>query len=355
MIKSIKSKKAVIEIGFSWIFILIAGTVILGLFVYIGFKQGNFFKTLINADMLQDLNAIFVAAQVSKNTAAIFTIPKTDLSFSCNSYGIEGVTHSFAGQFVFAPDKIKTDKIISWSKPWSLGFRVTNFLYLTTPYIKYYIGYDPHNSDMQAMAQEMYDDFPKHVNKELLPLDGSKPIKNENYDRIIVLLLNKDEAYTPPTNVFRKNDFKSYKKDEIIFLSAVRPDIRTIDGSLITRLLFRDKEFDFIGPEAGMVVYEMSSLYGAFISGNYDQSQCMLRRAFAKAEDVVEVYSYRTMRLNNPICTFHYELAREEFIDMLSNLRGPNGNIYVDDLKYNVVQLMGLNEMLETYSCPLIY
>lgn len=351
----IKSKKAVIEISFSWIFILVAGTVILGLFIYIGFNQGNFFKTLMNAEMLKDLNAIFVAAQVSKNTAAIFTIPKTDLSFSCNSYGIDGVTHSFAGQFVFAPSKLNTDKLISWSKPWSLGFRVTNFLFLTSPYIKYYIGYDPGDSDMAILAQDIYDDFPKHVTKELLPLDESVTISNQNYEKIVVLLLNKNENYVVKDIIYDKNKFKNYKNDEIIFLYARSPDIKTIDGSLIVDLIFKNKNFEVIGNANGMTVYDMASLYGAFISGNYDQTRCMLGKAFNKAGDVVEVYSYRTLRLNNFVCSFHYELARQEFNKMLSNLRGASGMINIVELKYNIVQLIGLNEMLETYSCPLIY
>lgn len=357
----LKSRKGIIEVSFSWIFILLAGTVILGLFVYIGFNQGNFFKTLINADMLKDLNAIFVAAQVSKNTAAIFSIPSTDLSFSCNSYGIEGVSHSLSGQFVFAPDRLDTDKIISWSKPWSLGFRITNFLYLTSPYIKYYIGYRPSNSKSAELAHEIYDDFPKHLTKELLPLDASVTIENQNYEKIIILLLDIHPDDTINTIIYDSDNFKNYQRDEIIFVYADELDTQTIEGSLMVSLYFKDKYNDLIGPPkigstyAKMKIYDVSSLYGAFISGNYEQTLCMLGRAFERAEDVVEVYNYRTYKFQNTICLYYYDSAREEFSKMLNNLRPADGNVKTTDLKFNIIQLIGLNELLETYSCPLIY
>jgi hypothetical protein len=345
------SKRAVIEVSFSWIFILIAGVVILGLFVYVGFNQGNFFKTLINADMLKDLNAIFIAAQVSKNTAAIFSIPRSDLGFDCNSYSIEGVSHSLAGQFVFAPKKLRTDRIISWSKPWSLGFRITNFLYLTSPYIKYYIGYEPSDTAMTAMAQKIYDDFPRHVNVDLFPLDNSFVLENQNFDNVVILLLNKNENYDLPSSIYDKSEFKKYKKDELIFLHARSPDTSTIEGSLIVDLIFKDKDFTKIGTE--MTVYDISSLYGAFISGNYETTRCVLSNAFGKATDVAYVYNYRIENLNNLICSVHYSIASSEFSKMINNL--DSSKINVVELKSNIVSLISINNMLETYSCPLIY
>jgi len=349
-----KSKKGIIEIGFSWIFILIAGTVILGLFVYVGFSQGDSFKKMMNVGMLEDLNSIFISAQISKGTSVPFNIPKTDLKFDCNTYSIEGISHSLAGQFVFAPEKLSTDNLIAWSESWNLGFRITNFLFLTSPYIKYYIVYDANDYEVAAFAEKMYDDMPNTISKELLPI-GYGAIKDENYEKIVVLFLNKGLDYVPEIDMYNPENFKKYKKDEIIFINTNSFDTKTIEKSLITQISFKNKIFESMNDGNHLTIYDESALYGAFISGSYELTSCVLGRAFFKASDVIEVYRYRLEKLDSPICNYNYELARSELDSMLSNLRAKDGIVNIDNLKYNIVQIVGINDILETFSCSLLY
>ena len=349
-----KSKKGIIEVGFSWIFILIAGTVILGLFVYVGFSQGDSFKTMMNVGMLEDLNSIFISAQISKGTSVPFDIPKTNLKFDCNTYSIEGISHSLAGQFVFAPEKLSTDNLIAWSESWSLGFRITNFLFLTSPYIKYYIVYDANDYALASFAEKMYDNMPNTISKELLPY-GTGEIKDENYEKIVVLFLNKDQSFIPEIDMYNPSDFKGYKKEDITFIYANHIDIKTIENSLITQLNFKNKDFESIDYGTPLTIYDESALYGAFISGSYKLSNCVLGRAFLKASDVIKVYRYRSEKLDSSICNYNYELARLELDSMINNLGSKNGVVNVDDLKYNIIQIAGINDILETFSCSLLY
>lgn len=349
--KFISSKKAVIEISFSWIFILIAGVVILGLFVYVGFNQGNFFRTLLTANMLKDLNAIFISAQVSKNTAAIFPIPTTNLEFGCNSYSIEGVSHSLAGQYIFAPTKLKTDRIISWSKPWSLGFRITNFLFLTSPYIKHYIVYDPSDSSMVTLARDIYNDFPRHLQVETLQLNDTSEIKNQNFERIHILMLGINPNRDLPQGFYDISKFRRYKNNEITFIYAYDIDTTTLRNSLTAKISFKDKE----GKEVRNLgaIYDISSIYAAFISGDFSLSLCVLVRAFRKAPIVANIYKERTIFLDNLNCQTLYSQSDVHFQNIIDNLLA--NSINVEGIKSEIIDLNFINDVLETYSCPLIY
>jgi len=377
--KLFKRRKAVIEVGFSWIFILIAGVVILGLFTYITVKQGNFFKTVINANLLTDLNAIFIGAQVSKNTAAQFNIPETTLTFDCQSYGIEqglgnDINHDLLGRFIFAPDRLKTSELITWSKPWSLGFRITNFLYITSPYIKYYIVYNPSDIDDAPFALDIYNDLPTQIQKELVPIGGAAMIENQNYDKVIVLVLGSQyEGTDLPSSVYKESDFSKYDDDDVIFVHA----IPTVSGeyylsdevTVSVDIVYKDKNQDiqdFSEFNAGVTkqgIYDLAALYGAFISGNQHVFQCMMDKAYIKARDVVEIYEERTNNLNQnypyAVCQGHYgTYALPEFADMSSNLWYQNGNVVtvrISNIANNIRNFDLYNKNLERASCPLLY
>ena len=362
-------KKAVIEVGFSWIFILIAGGVILGLFSYIAVQQGSFFKTLISANLLTDLDAIFVGAQVSRNTAAVFEIPQTRMQFSCTSYSIDGLANPLTGRFVFAPQQLHTNELLTWSKSWSLGFRITNFLYITSPYIKYYVVY---TEDMESLAQDIYNDLPARLAKEKIMVDNSfhplqgEEIINQNYDRIHVMVLQRasvDPGYnTEPTQVsqslYDSSKFRSYRKDEIQFIH-----VRSYTDSLRAGrtdtfdIAFTNKEqagYEFPGgdgPRYWQTVYDISAVYGAFISGNPDVFQCTMERAFAKAGDVVQVYDTRRSLLSGPNC--HYSQSAPAFTSMVETLH--DNRIDIDVVGTQIRALQSENERLERISCPLLY
>ncbi|MCB9358626.1 hypothetical protein H6503_01720 [Candidatus Woesearchaeota archaeon] len=361
------SKLGIIEVGFSWIFILIAGVVILGLFIYISSDQASFFRDLINANLLKDLNAIFVGATVSKDTAALFEIPKTELVFDCDSYGIGGVTHPLTGHIVYAPPLLKTNELITWTKPWSLGFRVTNFLYITSPFIKYYVIYD---SSHASLAAEVYDDLPDQLTKEMIAIgnaDGSY-IKNQGYDRIHVLVLagSTYRSSNLPSSLYNPNDFKGYGNDEIKFI-MLYDETKIADTILKGEIVIKNKKQeqqdfneDFGGePRLSQRFYDFSSLYAAFISGNHNVWQCMTDKSYSRARDVASIYKSRTQSLNSnilfPVCNGLYTSADNQFTIMKQNLGDSGVIIKINEIESDIILFHNINNNLERASCPLLY
>ena len=79
------SKKGVIEIQFNWIFILVAGALILILFVVIVQRQGSVSNQSRDIDIRSKLGTILTGAKQSTDTTFVIDIPsKTEIDFGCN-------------------------------------------------------------------------------------------------------------------------------------------------------------------------------------------------------------------------------------------------------------------------------
>ena len=72
------SKKGVIEIQFNWIFVLIAGFIIITLFTTIIVKQRDVSEKSTNVMVLKNLDAILSGSEASAGTVNIVKIPETD-------------------------------------------------------------------------------------------------------------------------------------------------------------------------------------------------------------------------------------------------------------------------------------
>ncbi len=92
------SKKASVEIQFNWIFILIAGGLILIFFFSIVMKQSEVSKSKIAASISVDMGSIFKGAQVGTDTEHLVDMPPVNLEFVCedgySGYRVENAEES---------------------------------------------------------------------------------------------------------------------------------------------------------------------------------------------------------------------------------------------------------------------
>src|SRR3989338_6328662 len=167
-------KRGMIEVNFNWIFILIAGAVIFVFFINIVNKQRQFSDIKTSSAIVTSLESILTGAQISTSTVNIIDLPKVDIGFECDRYFIGPVPKQTKGNVIFAPNLLKGKKMITWALDWNLPYRVTNFLYVTDPELRYIIVYDSDtNLENKAVAQKLYDELPKEMNKD-------PPIRKDN-------------------------------------------------------------------------------------------------------------------------------------------------------------------------------
>ena len=72
-----------IEIQFNWVFILIAGGVILAFFFTIVTKQQTLSTERLAVQLSRDLDTVFSAAIAAKGVAQVLSIPRGGVVFDC--------------------------------------------------------------------------------------------------------------------------------------------------------------------------------------------------------------------------------------------------------------------------------
>ena len=141
-------KKGQVEVTVNWIYILIAGGVILLFFIGIVVKQKAASEESLAADVIRVMENIFTGASVSEKTKNFIDtsgLSEFTLYFDCSEgiteYGLEGRSAKAQNSIdaVFSPRRMKSPQLITWSLPYLLPFKVADLLYITSPNTKYYL------------------------------------------------------------------------------------------------------------------------------------------------------------------------------------------------------------------------
>lgn len=145
-----------IELQFHWIFILIAGAVILTFFTSVAVKQQSLSTQKLQLTVMSELENIFTTAVASKGTAQHFPLPPSGITHTCTetctcTYSVGNAKQTTAG--MFSPNELQDSKLTAWALPYSLPYRVTNFLYLTIPSHHYYFIATQDGFSQQLLSQ----------------------------------------------------------------------------------------------------------------------------------------------------------------------------------------------------------
>ena len=123
-----------------WIFILIAGGLILALFFFIGEAQTQSARDELSVQALQRLESIIATQQASDNTFATISVPREQILFTCDYFDsppgitselrIGGIPREKPYALIAAQDMI-TDEIIVFSHRAMMPFSVGNILMIS--------------------------------------------------------------------------------------------------------------------------------------------------------------------------------------------------------------------------------
>ena len=112
-LRPLLSKKAV-ELQFHWMFVLIAGALILTFFITIAQRQYTFSQQKAALQTLNSFETTFTTALQSPNTANPIEI-NTEMNFRCEkscdcAYSIGDQSKRFDDKIIFAPDKLAAEE-----------------------------------------------------------------------------------------------------------------------------------------------------------------------------------------------------------------------------------------------------
>ncbi len=289
--RPLPSGKRAFELQFHWIFILIAGALILAFFFSVAYKQQALSKQKLQYRLVTDIENILTGAIVGKGTAQRLPVPPNGIRFKCAEgcscqFFIDATPGSFGERAIFAPEQLKDRDLFVWSFEWKLPYRATNFLFLTNPNIKYYFVHSADSFSTSLLGQLTKKIPPPITQKgqvltkfdyENITAAEMKTMQKEEYEHAKFVLLNVD----PPQlgDSFKKASFSAIKIDDENGVSFYEKD-----GTSFRRV----KYLSYVG---------LPSIYAAIFAQDHTMYECGLKTAFRKLAYVSQLYAERAAEL----------------------------------------------------------
>lgn len=283
--------KRAIELQFNWIFILIAGAIILAFFFSVVEKQKALSETKLSVTLASQMDAVFSGAVENKGSTQPLVTPSPGIAFSCSDacnciYKIGNTPTDLDDKLLFAPALIKGQRSIAWAIEWKYPFRIANFLMLTNPGIKYYIVYDSSNQLSAQLFQKINKALPTEINRETFSSPSSAyDVKPEGYAHTRFVFIG-----TPEPNLRNLNyDFST----EDVSALWVDEDM----GKLVFYEKTSPQELEF--NQYPSLVAGESTLYGAIFAADHTMYNCVMMQAFERFSAVASVHAGRTKALKD--------------------------------------------------------
>jgi len=337
--------KGAIEIQFNWIFVIIAGAIILLFFIGIINKQKQVSDLQISAIISGDLDAIFTGAKISTGTVNIIDIPRGVVEFECNKYRVGGVSKDIVDKIVFTPDLIKGNKMITWALRWDVPYKATNFLFLTSPQVRYVI------INESSFAKDMLDMLPdEEFNK-----DGKRTtdeIKDLNNYRVRFVFFDQE----PVDSMLAKLD--GMKDSHVTAINVIK-DINSLEKGTIKFYQKNDDVWEFSGDS---VYLKKESVIGAIYSSDVLMYNCSMQKAFKKLNLVNHIYKERSIKLDSFYGADSCAAIHQDAIIRLTTIEAKSQEFNKDNVEdiyyagYGATDgLERLNGNSQLYSCINIY
>ena len=303
------SKKGQITLTFNWIYVLIAGTIILLFFVGIVMTQKTVSEKRLSSDIVQILDSIFTGATVSEQTKNFIDISGLSgftLDFQCEidrEFGEEGSLKDIFSSYglkdtsarvdtpieaIFAPREIKGKELIVWSMPYTFPFKVMDLLFVTSSNTKYFVVGGSGNPPFKQELKDTMDG----LNVEFdLPL-ASATIGNNFHIKIVDLGNVLSEGMNLPEGLMDIDDSKisgvsiHRATKKVTFYKAKNGIFQKTRSTDIDIISMPSQERD-------------AAQFAAIFSSDDESYRCNMMKVFKRVELVSSVHQNKKEALND--------------------------------------------------------
>jgi len=280
-------KQGVFEIQFNWIFVLIAGGIILFFFLTIIGNQQKSSDEAINIDIVQRLDTILVSTEQSFQTYKELELVTTKLTFSCEEGDSELLMGSFSvptsSQVLFAPAVAKDRKFQLWTQVWDQPYRVMPFLYITTPHTRFVIV-----NDSDGYAEGLYNALPANITKVLVDESDIGDYYTHDYDYSIAVFF--DNSFNVPAGLA--------PKDKRLPVINIRTNVSWDQYGMIDFFYVSNPTtpFDYT-PMNSQPYLGKEMIYGALFTADPDLYSCTVKKALDRYKLVTALQESRADKL----------------------------------------------------------
>ncbi len=310
-------KHAQVQFSFNWIFVLIAGAVILIFFASIALKQKASSEEYLATDVVRVMDTIFTGAGVSEKTKNFIDtsgLKGSTIYFDCTDgvgeYGLEGRSAKVQNTIdpLFAPLQIKSTQLIAWSLPYLLPYKAADFLFITSPNIKYYFwGVDEFADELEKQSK----DFGNFL--RITQVEDYDIISSENYFHLRMVDL--DGSLVLNRGVPEKIRKLEDEKVSAVVLQGDLLDYYQKQGSQWKKLNTEPLSIISLGGERD------AARYAAIFAGSPGSYQCNMQKAYQRLELVTSLYFARAEELEE------YYRARSPTGECITLVSGADENI----------------------------
>lgn len=343
------------EVQFNWVFVMIAGALILVFFFGIVQKQRELSNAKIADSLLTNIESIATGAAISKGTVQPVDLPNIGVDFGCTdeclcAYSIGDVRKDYNDKIIFAPSFIKSSQMLLWTLDWKVPFRATNFVYATASNNKYFFISD---SSPTALFNRLGEIIPPEVNSEFAQVGGLSDvlaIKNENYNSVKFIFVdtaNPTALLSSPGGIIHS----SFRKIDVGVVH-----INSAGGG--GELTFYDKtnkrrlEFEQADP---LSYYGEPSILAAIFAADSNSYECNMISALLRLQNIIGLYIERADYLDSETeCSEGYPLGPLEGLNGTAN-SAANDPSKISNLGTSVSSVKEQNDRLLRASCALIY
>lgn len=381
-----RGKKGQFTMTFNWIYVLIAGGIILLFFVGLVVKQKDSSEQKLNYDITRILESILTAASVSEQTKNfVDTSGLVDYSiyFDCeigsegsfqdvfSGYGLDGTSATVETpiQVIFAPKEVSAPEIVIWSLPYEMPFKVIDMLMLTSSNTKYYVLGDPGTASADGFLKEL-ENITNDLNFEFVTsFDDMEPGDNHHVKIIDFDYIPVGDSITDNGPVPEKlKTLNQGQLSAISFMDNAGGFVNFYTYDEDSKTFEIEYQYNFISMITLVPEERDATKYAAIFAGGAEGYMCNMMKAFKRLEIVSEVYLNKYNQLvdyyaagsepdqNNQNCRI--TLSGDNSIELLNSAatscveNNYLGCTSIEDYAYNV---QTLNEKLYEYNCVTVY
>lgn len=224
------NKGGFLEIPFAWLFSIVVGVVILFLAIFLTVRVTQTQETRLDAATAKEIGVLLNPLETSFETAKTtsLVLPKESRIYNqCNTQGYfgrqiirlsqqsfnkwsdSGINVGFSNKYIFSENFTQGEKFLIFSKTFSMPFKVSDVVYLTSSEKKYCFVDAPSN-----VAEEL-----KNLNQENLFVGNECPA---NYARICFNTdFNCEANINMASKYVDKNGKRMYFNDDALMYAAI--------------------------------------------------------------------------------------------------------------------------------------
>ncbi len=366
------------EIQFHWIFIMIAGAIILTFFITVVTKYTAVAQDQNSVTLGRQLDTIFTGANAGKQTTQRIQLaaqPKTEpLLFTCTNtcqcaFATGSKTTLLHSTPVFSSEKLSGTEITYTTLDWNIPYRAGVFVYLTTNQDNYLFVYNPTDTQSTELLRRITSKLPSDLRTTNISITQDNTehaalqkffssTSNTTFDSIQntenthIIFVNTQPTNTQLTQILAAQT-ESKQHNRALSSMAI-----TSGGSI--QYYAAENSFNTTNTNAITSSWTNDAeLIGAVYSANQHQYTCNIRQAYARAQWITEIHTQRLEALQTT-CTLNN--LRELFSQLqqttssLSQTTGtPAETQDILKLKELQQQLDKENQQLTKANCPPVY